>query len=79
MAGRRQVTLPVVQAAPLAARRELLARMFAESPTKELAAVYPILLQDIFGFGGRPGWNLQLVTRKCHPKEFDQVRCQHLS
>ncbi|XP_037076992.1 sphingomyelin phosphodiesterase 4-like, partial [Pollicipes pollicipes] len=68
------VSLASVATAPLAGRPELLTRLFAESTLKELAALYPVLLEDVFGFGGRPGWNVHLVTRKCHPREFDQLR-----
>ena len=73
------MSLASVLSAPLASRGELLGRLFAESSLKELAAVYPVLLEDVFGFGGRPGWNLQLITRKCHPVEFERVRtaCLH--
>ncbi|XP_043200088.1 sphingomyelin phosphodiesterase 4-like isoform X2 [Amphibalanus amphitrite] len=68
------MSLASVLSAPLAGRGELLGRLFAESPLKELAAIYPVLLEEVFGFGGRPGWNLQLITRKCHPVEFERVR-----
>ena len=67
------MSLPSVLSSPLTNRGELLARLFAESSLKELAAAFPVILEDIFGFGGRPGWNLQLITRKCHPAEFDKV------
>ncbi|KAF0313800.1 Sphingomyelin phosphodiesterase 4 [Amphibalanus amphitrite] len=69
---RYTMSLASVLSAPLAGRGELLGRLFAESPLKELAAIYPVLLEEVFGFGGRPGWNLQLITRKCHPVEFER-------
>ncbi|XP_070573011.1 sphingomyelin phosphodiesterase 4-like isoform X2 [Ptychodera flava] len=55
-------------------RCEEVTSIINDSSVRDLHAIFPLLLESLFGFNNSPGWGLKTVTKQTHPSEFQALR-----